>query len=336
MVLVTGGTGFLGSTLIQQLIDSGADVRATKRHSSTIPAQLDSLPRLQWVNADINNFFALEEAFDGVTEVYHCAALISFHPADRERLRKVNVAGTAHVVTLALERGARLLHVSSVAALGQAKSGVVVTEKDLWEYSSDKSGYSVAKYESEQEVWRGIAEGLDAVIVNPSLIIGAAARTEGNGTTGTLFANLRKGMDFYASGSVGLVDVMDAAKAMRLLMGNKAISGERFLLNNVNMSNEELLVRCSAYLGRPAPRIKVTPFMLGIAWRLAKGYAWFTGKRPSLTREVARSASRKRRFSNEKVRRATGITFRPIDDTLREICTALSTTETKSTTDTNI
>src|SRR5690606_21610172 len=131
-------------------------------------------------------------------------------PADRERLRKVNVAGTAHVVTLALERGARLLHVSSVAALGHAKSGVVVTEKDLWEYSSDKSGYSVAKYESEQEVWRGIAEGLDAIIVNPSLIIGTAARTEGNGTTGTLFANLRKGMDFYASGSVGLVDVMDA------------------------------------------------------------------------------------------------------------------------------
>ena len=325
MVLVTGGTGFLGSALIQQLIDSGVHVRATKRDSSQIPVSLENQPQLQWVTADINDFFALEEAFEGVTEVYHCAAIMSFHPADRHRLRKINVEGTAHIVTLALENGARLLHVSSVAALGKSKSGAAVTENDLWEYNNGKSGYSIAKYEAEQEVWRGIAEGLDAIIVNPALIIGANARAGGNGTTGTLFANLQNGLNFYATGNVGLIDVQDVARAMILLMENRTIRGERFLLSNVNMSNRELLAKCSAYLGRPAPRFKATPIMLGLAWRMAHGLAWLTGKRPSLTREIARSASRIRQFSNEKVRRATGITFRPIDDTLREICTALAT-----------
>ena len=325
MVLVTGGTGFLGSILIRQLIDSGVAVRAIKRPSSRVPTPLDSHPRLQWVNADINDFFALEEAFEGVTEVYHCAALISFHPADRSQLHKVNVEGTAHVVTLALDHGIRLLHVSSVAALGRSKAGVAITEEDLWEYSHHESGYAVAKYESEQEVWRGIAEGLDAVIVNPALIIGASASDAGNGSTGTLFAKLRKGMDFYVTGSVGLIDVQDAAKAMILLMNNKAISGERFVLSNVNMPTRELLEKCSNYLGRKAPRFRATPFMLSVASRVTQGYGWLTGKRTALTRELARSASSSGQYSNEKVRQVIGMDFRPIEDTLREICTTLST-----------
>jgi len=327
VVLVTGGTGFLGSALIKQLIDSGVDVRATKRESSAVPPVLQNQPRLRWVDADITDFFALEEAFEGVTQVYHCAAFISFHAADRDRLLKVNVEGTAHVVTLALEYRARLVHVSSVAAVGSPKSGLEITEKDLWEYSPDKSAYAISKYESEQEVWRGIAEGLEAVIVNPSVIIGATARSGGNGTSGTLFASLQKGLNFYTTGSVGLIDVEDAAEAMIRLMEDRAIRGERFLLSSANLSNRELLDRCSAYLGRPAPRYRATPFMLGIAWRAARLISWFTGKRPALTKDVAKAASRNRRFSNAKIVAATGMTFRPITDTLREICTALQTTK---------
>lgn len=326
MVLVTGGTGFLGSTLIRQLIDSGVDVRATKRESSDIPRMLENHPRLQWVNADINDFFGLSEAFEGVTKVYHCAAFISFHAADRDRLRKVNVEGTAHVVTLALDHQARLVYASSIAAVGRSKLGLETTEGDLWEYDADKSGYSISKYEAEQEVWRGIAEGLDAVIVNPSLIIGSTAKTIGNGASGTLFAKLQRGLNFYATGSVGLIDVTDVAKAMVLLMENTVITGERFLLNHVNMSSKELLARCSAYLGRPAPRFKATRFMLGIAWRAAWFLSLLTGERPTLTKDVAKSASRNMQFSNKKVRLATGIIFKPIDDTLRDICIALQTT----------
>src|SRR5690606_4442215 len=162
-------TGFLGSILIRRLLGSGVEVRATKRETSVIPQELGGLPGLQWVDADINDFFALNDAFIGATKVYHCAGMLSYDPADRQRLMTVNVAGTANVVNLALQHHARLLHVSSIAAIGQPKHNDEATEDDLWEYTSGQPGYAVAKYEAEMEVWRGIAEGLDAVIVNPAL-----------------------------------------------------------------------------------------------------------------------------------------------------------------------
>ncbi|WP_257670138.1 NAD-dependent epimerase/dehydratase family protein [Parapedobacter tibetensis] len=320
VVLVTGGTGFLGAVLIRRLIDSGIDVRATKRISSTVPASLSGLARLQWVNADINDFFALEDAFQGVTKVYHCAAMISYQKADRKRMTKVNVDGTANVVTLATERQVRLLHVSSIAAVGRGKDGRETTEDDLWEFSKDQSGYAIVKYEAEMEVWRGIAEGLDAVIVNPALIIGPTAGTEGSGS---VFSLLHRGLKFYTGGSVGLIDVEDVAKAMVALMADTSISGARYLLSNVNMTHKELLEKCSVYLNRPAPHIQATPFMLGVAWRAAKLMAAFTGKTPLLTKESAKASNRKMRFSNKKIVDAIGITFKPIDNTLREICAAL-------------
>ncbi|WP_353125725.1 NAD-dependent epimerase/dehydratase family protein [Parapedobacter pyrenivorans] len=327
VVLVTGGTGFLGAVLIKRLIVAGVSVRATKRETSAIPAELTGLPGLQWVNADVNDFFALEDAFKGVTKVYHCAALISYRVADKKRLITVNVEGTANMVSLALEHQVRLLHVSSIAAVGQAKNNNEATEGDLWEYGPDQSGYAIAKYEAEMEVWRGIAEGLDGVIVNPALVIGPSARATDSGTSGSIFALLRRGLNFYPDGAVGLIDVDDVAKIMIALMDNPAISGQRFLLSNVNMAHKELLARCSVYLDRAAPTYRATPFMLSLAWRAAKFFSLFTGQRPLLTRETARAASRKLRFSNQKVVAATGITFKPIDDTLREICTELLTTQ---------
>jgi len=325
VVLVTGGTGFLGSILIKQLISSGHRVRATKRATSVIPSYLEGVSGLEWVTADINDFFAMADAFDGVTEAYHCAALISYHAADRKRMMTVNVEGTAHMVNLALEQGVRLLHVSSIAAMGRGKNGQATTEADLWEYDRHQSGYAVAKYEAEMEVWRGIAEGLEAVIVNPALIIGATAAASGNGSTGSIFAELHRGLNFYTTGSVGLIDVEDVARAMVLLMQNRAISGQRFLLSNVNMSHRELLARCSALLGRKEPRYRASRWMLGVAWRAAGLWSLISGRRPLLTREAAYASTQQMAFSNQKVIEATGIQFKPIDDTLREICNRLLT-----------
>ena len=323
MVLVTGGTGFLGSMLIKQLLAAHVEVRATKRAASIIPQEFNGQSGLQWVDADVTDFFALSDAFAGVSKVYHCAGMISYDPADRQQLMKVNVTGTGNIVNLAQQYGIRLLHVSSIAAIGQAKRGNEATEDDLWEYTPDQPGYAVAKYEAEMEVWRGIAEGLDAVIVNPALIIGPSARSEGNDSSGSIFRLLRNGLRFYPGGSVGLIDVEDAAKAMRLLMENPTLTGQRFLLSNVNMTHHELLRQCSSYLGVPAPKYKAAPWMLGVAWRAARILASFTGKRPLLTRETARSARQRLRFSNRKIIAATGMTFKPIADTLREICTTL-------------
>src|SRR5690606_1139568 len=163
---------FLGSTLIKFLVDGGAAVIATKREQSAIPEILRSSSLVQWVDADITDYFSLADLFEGVTKVYHCAAKISYQKEDWASMLHTNVEGTKHIVNLCLEHGARLVHVSSIAALGERKANELISEKNQWDDGADNSKYALSKYESEMEVWRGIVEGLDAVIVNPSVIMG--------------------------------------------------------------------------------------------------------------------------------------------------------------------
>lgn len=316
MILVTGGTGFLGATLIHLLIQEGKHVLATKRASSTIPDILKSSSLIQWIDADISDYFALSEIFEGVTQVYHCAAKISYQKADAKSMMHTNIEGTKHLVSLCLEHGARLLHVSSIAALGTNKQGLPVSEDDKWERDPQIAVYSLSKYESEMEVWRGIVEGLDAVIVNPSVIMGPGSGTKGSGV---IFNMVNKGLKIYPPGTVGIVDVVDVAKIMIELMEKTEITGERYILNSENLTNKDLLTRISVLLDKPAPRIEAKPFMLGIAWRVAKVIALFTGGRPALTAESARASASKLAYTNNKIRQATGFKFKSADAILKEI-----------------
>lgn len=326
MVLVTGGSGFLGSSLIDQLLLQGIPVRATRRASSRIPARLLDRHGLEWVEADLLDYFALDSAFDGVTQVYHCAAHVSYHPAHRSSMMDINVKGTAQVVNLCLEHQARLVHVSSIAALGGSKEGTATTEMDLWEYNPGLSAYSIAKYESEMEVWRGFSEGLKGIIVNPSLIIGASAGSRGSGA---VFHLLAKGLKYYPGGSVGLVDVEDVAKAMIQLMQREDLNEERFIISHLNMSHQDLLSQCSVNLQLAAPKTKATPLMLELAWRFSKLAERFTGKRAALTKESARVSSKKLRFSNAKLVNTLGFVFKPMDQTLQEICVQVLSAQQK-------
>lgn len=317
MILVTGGTGFLGGTLIEALIAKGKKVKATKRPSSRIPERLAASHLIEWIDADITDFFALEEAFAEVTQVYHCAAMVSYQPDTLKQMMHTNVTGTAHVVTLCLEHQARLVHVSSIAALGApTPPRTQIHEQDYWIYDGQQSPYSVSKYESEMEVWRGIAEGLDAVIINPSLIIGWQAGTQGSGA---VFQLLKKGLAFYPPGSTGFVDVEDVAKAMVLLMDEKSITAERFIVNNVNLSHKTFLEKSSQHLGCKAPHIAASPSMLLLAARGSQWWSKLTGKPQSLTVSSARASCKKLAYANDKIVKQTGITFKPIDLTLSEI-----------------
>lgn len=326
MVLVTGGSGFLGSTLIDQLLLQDIPVRATRREESRIPELLLNRQGLEWVEADLLDYFALETAFVGITQVYHCAAQVSYHPAHRSSMMNTNVKGTAQVVNLCLQHQVRLVHVSSIAALGEGKDGSATTETDLWEFDPSLSAYSIAKYESEMEVWRGFSEGLKGVIVNPSLIIGASAGKRGSGA---VFHLLAKGLRFYPGGSVGLVDVEDVAKAMIELMHREDISEERFIISHVNMSHQDLLSQCSVNLQLAAPKTKATPLMLELAWRFSKLAERLTGKRAALTKESARISSKKLHFSNAKLVKTLGFDFKPVDQTLQEICVQVRASQQK-------
>lgn len=316
MILVTGATGFLGSTLINQLTRQGIKLRALKRAHSVVPDLIKDNALVEWVTADINNISELEDAFEGIEQVYHCAALVSFNPKDKQKLLRINIEGTSNIVNLCAAFGARLLHVSSVAALGNAKKGALITEKDFWEYDVKAHAYAISKYEGEMEVWRGIAEGLDAVIVNPSVIIGATSGFEGSGA---IFKLVKEGLSFYTRGATGIVDVEDVAKSMIALM-NSTETAERFILSAENYHYQQFFAEIAKGYGVKAPAKEARPWMLGIAWRAARLASMFTGKPPSLTSDAARSSLNESLYSNEKIKNAIGISFKPLKQSIEEIC----------------
>ena len=319
MILVTGATGFLGSELINQLLPQGKKLRALKRDNSVIPALFKDNPLIDWVVADINDVATLEDAFEDITRVYHCAALVSFNPKDKTELLKVNIEGTGNIVNLCAAYDARLIHVSSVAALGEPKKGKQITENDYLEYDAKAHSYAISKYEGEMEVWRGIAEGLDAVIVNPSVIIGAKAGFKGSGA---IFKLVKDGLSFYTKGATGIVDVQDVAKSMIALMDSE-ITGERFTISSENYHYKQFFAEIAKGFGIAAPPKEAKPWMLGIAWRAAKLASFFTGKAASLTSDAARSSLNTSYYSNDKIINTIDIKFKPLQQSIQETCAGL-------------
>ena len=320
MILITGATGFLGAELAKLLATTATSIRCTKRSSSKIPALLAPFhDRIEWVDADMMDIFALTAALDGITQVYHCAAWVSLKSVHKKQMINTNVTGTANLVNLCNELGIRVVHVSSIAAIGIAKPGELITESHHLEPGTEHDGYAISKLESEMEVWRGIAEGLDAVIVNPSLILGASAGTSG---TGSLFETVRKGLKFYTQGSGGFVDVQDVAKCMVALM-NSDITAERYIISAENYTYKDMTTQIARDFGVKSPAILAKPWMMGLAWRGAALLAAITGGSPSIDKVSARAASESRNFNNSKIKEAISIEFKPLSETIAEVCKAL-------------
>ncbi len=317
LYLVTGASGFLGSYVVRDLIAAGKKVRAIKRSTSTIPSLLKNLT-IEWVDVDITDVIGLEESMQEVTHVFHCAAYVSIASKNRKKMERINVEGTANVVNLCMYLGIKkMVHVSSVAAIGWNKEGGAIDEKCAWEMDSLKSVYSITKYQAEQEVWRGIAEGLNAVIVNPSVIIGAFDNWYRG--SGRLFSKTHEGMNFYTTGGTGFVDVQDVSKVMLTLMESD-IKSERFVLNGANLSFKEVFTKIAAGFGKPAPKNEVKPWMLEMTWRLNAFWSMITGTKAFLTKSTARSASTTDYYSTKKIEQQIGYTFTPIDESIARIC----------------
>ncbi|MFO7613423.1 MAG: NAD-dependent epimerase/dehydratase family protein [Bacteroidales bacterium] len=329
MILVTGATGLVGSFLILELLKKGSTVQALKRPASDLTMIRnvfdryaenagDLFNRIEWVEGDILDIFSLEDAMEGITEVYHCAALVSFLPGDRKKLMRVNVEGTANVVNAALEKNIRkLCHVSSIAALGRPESQHEVIDENLvWKASKNNSNYAVSKYGAEREVWRGVAEGLDAVVVNPSVILGVAGPSMGSSR---LFNVVWEGLKFYPPGQNGFVDVRDVAWAMVLLMESD-IRNERFILNGENVTYKRLFDLIAEGFGKKGPQIGVGPVLAGLSWRVEKVLSGIKGRKPLVTRETARTAVQRYEYSNQKILRTLNFEFTPIEETIRHFC----------------
>jgi len=318
MILVTGGAGLLGHELIGQLLSEGKTVRAIYNRK---PLTGFENTGLQLVQCDILDVVALEEAMTGMDEVYHCAGIVSFDPKRRREMFKVNIEGTANVVNAALDAGVRkMVHVSSVSALGRIREDGEVNETMNWTEETSNSAYGQSKYLSELEVWRGISEGLNAVIVNPVIILGAG---DWNDSSSRLFRSAYDEFPWYTEGISGFVDVRDVAAAMIALMGSE-ISAARFILSAENRSYRSVFNEMARSFGKKLPYKKVTPFIASLVYRWEALKSRFTGKEPLVTKETALTALAKVNFNNSKLKMALpGFSYHPLDETIRHTCAAL-------------
>mgnify|MGYP006197127917 FL=1 len=326
MILVTGATGLVGAHLVLALLQKGEKVRATYRTLSAIEKteklfqtlnHSDLFKNLEWMEAEITNIPALEIAFKEIDYVYHCAAVISFDDSDAEMMYKINTEGTANVVNLCLYYGIKkLCYVSSIAALGHhKKESEFINEETEWNPELVDDDYSLTKYGAEIEVQRGIQEGLNAVIVNPGIILGAGFW---NRTSGKLFPTVNKGLPFYTQGVCGYVDVEDVVKAMILLM-EKEVSGERFCLVSENLSYQEILNHVAQVLNKPQPKY-YAPFWLTHLLYFITGFLTFVGlKKRYFTKSMSIHAHSKTYYDSSKIKKELDFTFKSIAQSIQEI-----------------
>lgn len=312
----------IGSRLIADLLKDGHTIKALKRPKSNKDMvnyhlrDFHSLSgQLEWVEGDLLEIDTLEDALKGVQTVFHAAGLVSFLPGMEETLLDSNTRGTANLVNLCLQSAEirYFAYVSSVATLGRSSGQQIIDEECHWNPGLHQSPYAVSKYTAEREVWRAMAEGLNAVIVNPSIVLGPGP--DGNGSS-TLFRKVLQGFPFHTMGISGFIDVRDVSDALRWLH-QEGIAGERFILNAENMSFRELFGKIAAGFEVKAPSFLVRPWLSSLIWPIEKFRSAVTGSSPFITKETARSAQSEFRYSSEKIQRR-GFNFRSIEDCIRE------------------
>jgi len=319
IILVTGGTGFLGAYIIKNLVEKGHAIRAIRR-SATLPFFIDKSiwNKVEWVDGDVLDVVSLGEAMQGVDAVIHSAAIVSFKKENRKEMYMVNIEGTTNVVNMALEASVRrILHVSSVAALGRTTKATTVTEEKKWEENNNNTHYAITKHHAEMEVWRGFAEGLQGVIINPSTILGFGNWHQ---SSGAIFKNAYKGFPWYTKGVNGFTGVEDVAEAAAQLLFS-SINEKRFIVNTENRSFQSLFNTMAAGFDKKPPHRYASPNMSQIAWRLEKLKAFFTGSKPLLSKETAKVAHSQTSFDNTALLNALpGFSFTPLDTVINKAC----------------
>ena len=324
MIVVTGATGLLGSHLVYELVKAGRPVRAMYRDKNSIAfvkrifsyysADADKLAeRIEWVKGDVLDYYALKECMAGGGLVFHTAGVVSFLDTNKKEIIRINAGGTANVVNACMELGiGKLCFASSIAALGEPVQDEPVLENMLFNPGSDVSAYAISKFKAEMEVWRGIHEGLQAVIVNPSVIIGPGRWQK---SIVQLIGMIKKGLRYYPAGSGGYVDVRDVARIM-IILADSSISGERFIVNAVNLPHRELINSIAKELDMPAPDKLLTPFLMKSACIGEWIRSVFTGKPMRVNRRTFRISTENCAYSNQKIIDTIGYQFIPFNETV--------------------
>ncbi len=324
MILVTGGTGLVGAHLLYKLISNNETVCAIYRNEhkldnvkhvfSCYTENYESLFKsIQWIQADLLDIPLLSDAFKDITHVYHCAAFVSFEPNKYHLLRRTNIEGTANIVNLCISNNIeKLCYVSSIATIGNSINSEPITEDTEWNPEDDNSAYAITKYGAEMEVWRATQEGLDVVIINPGVILGAGIWRYGSGN---LFKKAHKGIKYYTAGSIGLVDVKDVVSVMVTLLKSD-IKNERFILVTENWSYKQFLQSMAKAVKANPPKKEAKIWLLQLVWKLDWLTHKLTGKRRQLTKQLVASLNSETNYSNAKIKNAIDFEFTPIDESI--------------------
>ena len=328
MILVTGGTGLVGSHLLYQLSTQHNTIKAiyrsensldlVKRVFSYFTDDVETLfSKINWIKADITNIPSLTTVFEDVTTVYHAAALVSFDAKDYRKMRQVNIEGTANIVNQCISNSVeKLCYVSSIAAVGDSIDNNIVTEENEWSIQTSNNGYAITKYGAEMEVWRGSQEGIDVVVVNPGVILGAGFWTI---NTGQLFSKVAKGFSFYSEGVTGFVGVNDVVKAM-IQLTESSEKNEKFILVSGNNSFKEIFTLIAKEFGKNPPSIKISITATKFLRRIDAVVTFITRKKRLITKESVRSLHGKTQYSSEKIKKQINFNFEPISQVIKEIC----------------
>ena len=327
MILVTGGTGLVGSHLLVRLAQENEPIRAIYRTLESIEktkkvfsyytnTAKDLFANIEWVQADITDVPSMIPAFKDVKKVYHCAAVISFDPADYRTMRKVNIHGTAIIANLAIDaKVEKLCFVSSIATIGDDPKKELANEENDWGGNEKNNGYAITKYGAETEVWRASQEGVDVVIVNPGVILGSGFWTSGSGK---MFSEIDKGFSYYSEGVTGFVGVKDVVRCMVQLMQSNC-KNQRFILVSENKSFKEVLFSIAEALGKKKPKRCVQPWQASLLWRWEWLVSKITSRKIRMSKYTAKTLFRKTYYSSEKCKIQLEVTFKSAEEVIKQV-----------------
>ena len=327
MILVTGGTGLVGSHLLVRLVQENEPIKATYRTLESIEktkkvfsyytnTTKDLFTNIEWIQADITDVSSMTPAFKDVKKVYHCAAVISFDPADYRTMRKVNIHGTAIIANLAIDaKVEKLCFVSSIATIGDDPKKELANEENDWGGNEKNNGYAITKYGAETEVWRASQEGVDVVIVNPGVILGSGFWTSGSGK---MFSEIDKGFSYYSEGVTGFVGVKDVVRCMVQLMQSNC-KNQRFILVSENKSFKEVLFSIAEALGKKKPKRCVQPWQASLLWRWEWLVSKITSRKIRMSKYTAKTLFRKTYYSSEKCKIQLEVTFKSAEEVIKQV-----------------
>ncbi|GAA0877478.1 NAD-dependent epimerase/dehydratase family protein [Algoriphagus jejuensis] len=311
-ILITGITGFFGSELAREFSQMG-NIHGLKRRGSTT-SLLDTYGfPIHWHHGELSDSDSLLDALTGIDLVIHCAGLVSFSAKDKNRLYEVNTIGTANLVNAMLIAGVtKLVHVSSVAAIGRSPELKVITEEYKWTDSPLNTEYAVSKYLAELEAWRGEQEGIELIVINPSVLLGKASY--GKSST-TIYGYVLNENRFFPNGDLNYIDVRDAAKITKLLV-EKGAWGERFILNREAISFEVFFGAVAAIFGKRAPNLPLSDWQVSVFLWVVTLFRFLGLNAFPVDKKTAKLSQQKIYFDNSKTQKLLAYDYFSLKESL--------------------